>query len=273
MIILSPMVELSAGSTSGTWADGYQLLAPLPNPDGGKPLETFDPTQPNNLSAYLNLMIKIFIGLCAVLAVVMIVVGGLEYMTSELVSSKEAGKGRIRNALIGLIIALGAYALLFTINPDLLNLGSAINPPAQNITVELPPTWYFEFQSSTTGENFISGPSDQAECENKMANVTRSAKIVRPCFSSATPPATTTPRGDCVVRRDGGTLDTSVGVTKIDCEAALSSQSWNGMPTPNAVGVCTFKNRETAIIKTSYNTTKKNCQYNPGYISWQPKYP
>jgi len=50
----------------------------------------------------------------------MIVLGGIEYMTSELVSSKENGKQRITNAIFGLVIALGAYALLNTINPDLL---------------------------------------------------------------------------------------------------------------------------------------------------------
>ncbi|HEY4494095.1 MAG TPA: hypothetical protein VJB95_01525, partial [Candidatus Paceibacterota bacterium] len=65
-------------------------------------------------------MIKIIIGLSAVMAVVMIVLGGIEYMTSELVSSKENGKQRITNAIFGLVIALGAYALLNTINPDLL---------------------------------------------------------------------------------------------------------------------------------------------------------
>ena len=110
---------------------GYQLLAPLPCPPGsttgcetdGKGnlvIKTFNPAQDNNLGAYLNLMIKIFIGICAVLSVVMIVIGGLEYMTSELVHSKEAGKEKITHAILGLIIALGAYALLYTINPDLL---------------------------------------------------------------------------------------------------------------------------------------------------------
>ncbi|MFA5778018.1 MAG: NlpC/P60 family protein [Candidatus Paceibacterota bacterium] len=93
----------------------YVLLAPLPG------LETsFDPTQQGNLGAYLNVMIKLFIGICAVLAVIMIVMGGIEYMTSELISSKEHGKERIRNAILGLLLALGAYTLLFTINPDLL---------------------------------------------------------------------------------------------------------------------------------------------------------
>lgn len=114
----------------------YHLLAPLPCENStpgcvnGK-LETFNPAQPNNFGAYLNMMIKIFIGVCAVLSVVMIIVGGLQYMTSELAHSKEAGKERILQAILGLIIALGAYALLYTINPDLLK--SDINPPATNV--------------------------------------------------------------------------------------------------------------------------------------------
>ena len=93
-------------------SSSYNLLAPLPNPDNrrNQPLSTFDPTQNSNLGAYLNLMIKIFIGICAVLAVIMIVMGGIEYMTSELISNKEEGKKRITGAIFGLILALGAYA-------------------------------------------------------------------------------------------------------------------------------------------------------------------
>jgi hypothetical protein len=117
----SPTVKVNA-TTSPT--SNYQLLAPLPGV--GDTNGAVDTT--GGLSKYLNPMIKIFIGLCAVLSVVMIVIGGLEYMTSELLSSKEEGKKRIGEALFGLIIALGAYALLFTINPDLLN--SDVNIPA-----------------------------------------------------------------------------------------------------------------------------------------------
>ena len=62
----------------------------------------------------------------------MIVMGGLEYMTSELISSKEEGKKKILGAIFGLVLALGAYILLFTINPDLLN--SDLNPPNTTVT-------------------------------------------------------------------------------------------------------------------------------------------
>ncbi len=117
----------------------YVLLAPLPcqegtpgcvkNDKGNFELKTFDPTSSkdnNAFGSYLNTMIKIIIGLCAVLAMVMIVMGGIQYMTSELISGKEAGRERLNNAILGLLLALGAYALLFTINPNLLktDLGS-----------------------------------------------------------------------------------------------------------------------------------------------------
>ena len=52
-------------------------------------------------------------------------------MTSELISSKEAGKERITHALLGLLIALGAYALLFTINPELLKICLDTLPKAE----------------------------------------------------------------------------------------------------------------------------------------------
>lgn len=103
----------------------YILLAPLPC-DNNMPgcvngeLKTFDPAVDKPLGSYLNIMIRIFIGICAVLAMAMIVVGGLEYMTSELVSSKESGRHKMTGALLGLVLALGSYALLNTINPDLL---------------------------------------------------------------------------------------------------------------------------------------------------------
>jgi type IV secretory pathway VirB2 component (pilin) len=124
----SPVYKIQA-QTSASPDQSYHFLAPLPCDKGtgcvGGKLTTFDPTstdaQNSKIGEYLNMMIRIFIGLCAVLAVIMIVIGGIEYMTTELVSSKEAGKERITQAILGLLLALGAWTLLYTINPNLLN--------------------------------------------------------------------------------------------------------------------------------------------------------
>lgn len=90
--------------------DVYNLLAPLPGLT----------TAPDNVGDYFNIIFKIAIGLCGVLAVIMIVIGGIGYMGSESIFGKVEAKSRISAAILGLLIALGAYALLNTIDPNLL---------------------------------------------------------------------------------------------------------------------------------------------------------
>ena len=125
--IFSLSTNVHAQEFVGPVDPSYHLLAPLPE------LESFNPTRDTALGSYLNIIIKLIIGLAAVMAVVMIVIGGLEYMTSDLISSKEAGKDRITQAILGLIIAIGAYAILYTINPELLSTDIKI----ENATIEI----------------------------------------------------------------------------------------------------------------------------------------
>jgi lipoprotein-anchoring transpeptidase ErfK/SrfK len=89
----------------------YSLLAPI-----GK-MEV----APDNIGDYFNTILKIAIGLCGALAVIMIVIGGVQYMGNESIFGKTEAKSRIFSAILGLLIALGAYAILNTINPDLLS--------------------------------------------------------------------------------------------------------------------------------------------------------
>ena len=131
---LAPIVVINPVAPSVNTKTTYTPLVKLP----GVP-ETIDTqksdTNPCPFGNYLNILIKLFLGICGVLAVIMIVMGGIEYMTSELISSKEAGKESIRNALLGLLLALGAYLILNTINPDLLNV-CLNNLPKETITID-----------------------------------------------------------------------------------------------------------------------------------------
>jgi type IV secretory pathway VirB2 component (pilin) len=141
--------------TTTSWksdaSSAYHLLAPLP----GVPSD-FDPAAAGGggIGKYLNVMIKFFIGICAVLAVIMIVVGGIEYMASELPGNKEAGKDRIQHAIWGLVLALSAWTLLYTINPDILNtdLSSLTD---QQVTVAMDETE--TLSSALSSDDSISG--------------------------------------------------------------------------------------------------------------------
>lgn len=127
----TPNPPASGDATVKKYDPKYILLEPLPCEFGSpgcnfnavteeNEITEFDPTQDNNLGVYLNMMFRLFLGICAVLAVIMIVMGGIEYMTTELISNKEAGKERITHAIFGLLLAFGAWTLLNTINPNLL---------------------------------------------------------------------------------------------------------------------------------------------------------
>lgn len=90
----------------------YKTLAPLPGiPSNGE--VTF--------VQYVPIMFNLLIGISFALAFVMIVWGGVEYMSTDAIYGKSAGRERIKNALWGLLLVLGAYIILQTINPDLVN--------------------------------------------------------------------------------------------------------------------------------------------------------
>jgi len=122
---------------------------------------------------YLNIIIKLVLGIAGVLAVVMIVFGGIEYMTSDLVSSKEAGKEQITHAILGLLLALGAYLILNTINPQLLS-ACLDKLPQATIVIEHEPEsapW------STFAEIYGTTPSCSEGYINVQALTTKPMKI------------------------------------------------------------------------------------------------
>jgi hypothetical protein len=94
----------------------YTMLAPLPGLEG-----TINTVDDCPFGKYLNIIIKLIMGISAVLAMVMITMGGIQYITSDLVSNKEAGRETITHAILGLVMMLGAFLILNTVNPKLLN--------------------------------------------------------------------------------------------------------------------------------------------------------
>ncbi len=91
---------------------------PQPLEDLGVPY----PDGSDGFAPYVSGIINLLIGVAAVLAVIFVAIGGVQYVLTDSVSGKEAGKETVTNALLGLLIALAAWLILYTINPDILNL-------------------------------------------------------------------------------------------------------------------------------------------------------
>jgi len=121
---IEPPVPLDPKTTNSKNTTIYTLLAPIGNLvciDTNTDSKTREKACAlGGIGDYFSVFLKIAIGLAAVLAVIMIIVNAIKYMGGDSVFNKEEGKHGITAALLGLIIALGSYALLNTINPALL---------------------------------------------------------------------------------------------------------------------------------------------------------
>src|SRR3990167_735226 len=104
---------------------GFTALAPIPGLTDISPTAVVNST---SLANFFNNLYKYVIGLAAVLAVIMIIWGGLEYSTQDSVSKKSDGKERIIQAILGLVLVLSPVLVFSIINPGILNLSISLDP-------------------------------------------------------------------------------------------------------------------------------------------------
>jgi hypothetical protein len=71
---------------------------------------------------YVNQIFKLSVSAGAMLAVLMFVLGGFEYMTGTKAGDKKSGLDRIQGAITGLVLLLSVYLILYVINPCILNI-------------------------------------------------------------------------------------------------------------------------------------------------------
>jgi len=117
---------------------GFVPLAPIPG------LTDISPTSVVNsstLTNFFNNLYKYLIGLAAVIAVIQIIWAGLDiaYFHKDAVSVITDDKGKIYNAIFGLVLVLSPVLVFSIINPAILNLSLSLpelktvsGGPAQN---------------------------------------------------------------------------------------------------------------------------------------------
>lgn len=75
-----------------------------------------------DLPTLFNKLFVFAITIGAILAVVRLVYGGFIYMTKDVWSSKQSAVTIIQQAVIGLLLLLAVYIILYQINPEILKL-------------------------------------------------------------------------------------------------------------------------------------------------------
>ncbi|MFZ2621221.1 MAG: hypothetical protein WAX85_01855 [Minisyncoccia bacterium] len=82
-----------------------------------------------NLTSYVPAIFKLSMGIAAAMAFAVLTFGGIVYATSDAISGKDDGKRYMENAIWGLLLVIGAYAILWTINPQILSFELTLKAP------------------------------------------------------------------------------------------------------------------------------------------------
>jgi hypothetical protein len=108
----------------------YTLLEPLPCVKSASSTLCEDGTVITklNFEDYIKYIFNLFIAVSAVAAVLMIVWGGFQYMTSYSPMGKESGLEKAKNAIYGLLLVLSSYLILRTIDPRLVKIHPTLVP-------------------------------------------------------------------------------------------------------------------------------------------------
>ena len=155
-LALSLTLTASFGAPALALTPAQQEAAPLPIhteiPIPTSPVEQGVTTYSNgvvrDVADYIQVVYNFLISIVGMVAAVMMIIGGFEYLTSAGDAGKiGAARKRITDAVIGLVLALGSYALLNTINPALLQfkpLSEGVTAVATHLSFlpwcdELPP--------------------------------------------------------------------------------------------------------------------------------------
>lgn len=143
--ILSGLLLLPLQSSAQADSTEYTPLVGIPGIDNPGDINT---------QTYINSLYILAISIAAFLAVGRLLLAGLKYIMSDVVTTKEDAKKDIKGAFIGLGIVLTATLILQTINPQLTNLDILRN--ATTTAINIAPYG----QAVTTGGNINGGGND-----------------------------------------------------------------------------------------------------------------
>jgi len=133
---------------------------------------------PNPFGFYFQLWYNFILGTIGILATVMIIIGGFQWLVSRGNASQvKEGQDRIFSALIGLALAFLAYTILYLINPQLTSLNFHSNLlTAITYTQSAEERAKLESHSDTQGRT-TGAPSGSAEGNAQRENSENEARI------------------------------------------------------------------------------------------------
>lgn len=154
-----PLIAVQAQATPSK----YTLLEPLPCiNDGSKnssgatdTCKTGTQMQEIDFETYVQYAFNLIIAAAAVLAVLMIVWGGFQYMSTDSFNDKKEGLSKLKNALSGLVLILCSYLILKTVDPRLVAIPVTLVEPIEIKCASNPDISVFDKRCVSAGSNFF----------------------------------------------------------------------------------------------------------------------
>ncbi len=163
----------------------YVPLEPLPGLPGcygPNPPTSCKNASTGSFASLIPAAFKLLIGAGGLIAIVMIVLGALTYMFSDVVGNKTKALSRIRNAMWAIVLLLSSYLILYTLNPDLVSLKLTIST-SNNFTTYNATQSTTNSTNSTNSTSAFSASSDTSATQTKTeaqaadANCTQQGKM------------------------------------------------------------------------------------------------
>jgi len=198
---------------NGIWGSSDEMKTPIPKHCyGGDPAENYcypDPepmpleiligapgqevAQVDDLAEYVAAWYQWLLYAGVIIAVVMIMIGGVQYMVGKGMGSIDSAKKRIQSAIIGLVILFGAYIILSTVNPQLVLLQIPKYPMIKQVVyvddsvkceklIELGYT--MEYENRVYTKNSLGGDIDCGEQAEVSLDPNGDATDLENCFWS-----------------------------------------------------------------------------------------
>lgn len=137
------------------------------------------------LAEYIKGVFNYALGLLAMIAIIMIMIGGVKYIMARGGGGVGEAKKMIGNAVFGLILGLLSFVILNTVSPSLTNLSTLRTPVVETITMDY-----------TAMENTVPpGDAPGAAPEGAAPNGAGFNNV--PIFKQGQSPWGTSPYGDC----------------------------------------------------------------------------
>lgn len=183
------------------------------------------------LSDFLRNLYRFLVGIAATLAVIEIVIGGLQYATQDIPSQKSDGKQRIWNAIFGLILVLSPVLVFSLINPAILDLSIQLRELDTKPRVVAPSKIPQQTQG-TEPQSVPIGTCSSGDCSSE----------IRTCYNRFSGVSTSAKPEITCQRRDGSLNRGGLRNERVDSTESSGTDRYACPSGETVVVNCTFEN-------------------------------